>query len=422
MSANLFQQYLQPARSAMDYANDFARADVEREQLAGARQTNALNAMTIREKQDALARDAETRNALQRIAATWKADTKPQERVASLRNTGNPALIAQADVLEKADLEAQKVRSEVGKRDGETLDATMARYRGALDFIDTREGAARWLQAQYSDPVLGQYMNRLGTFEEAVQRLPTDPQAFQQWRQQAGMGMDKFLTQQRQQKEYDLKVKNELIQPDGTVNRPLVAARKEIGKASATSVNVSTDNLGLKPKDRFEMEGKLADDYKATTKLDSGVLAATRKITTALGKDGALKDQAAIYSFAKMLDPEGAVRESDYAAIANTAGLLDRVRNYVQRLQTGEQLTPQQRTEMLDVAQAFDQVAQQRIAAAQESYSEQARAYNLRPEAVFGASARQDRAPAPAPAGKPGAAQGKPAVVEWGKLPQGEKP
>lgn len=242
MSANLFQQYLQPARSAMDYANDFARADVEREQLAGARQTNALNAMTIREKQDALARDAETRNALQRIAATWKADTKPAERVASLRNTGNPALIAQADALEKADLEARKVQSEVGERDGKTLDAAMARYRGALDFIDTREGAARWLQAQYSDPVLGQYMNRLGTFEEAVQRLPTDPKAFEQWRQQAGMGMQKFIEQQTQRRGQDITVRGQDMvdtrtREEGAANRSVQLRGQNLTDSRARETN-----------------------------------------------------------------------------------------------------------------------------------------------------------------------------------------
>ena len=415
MSANLFQQYLQPVRSAMDYANDYARADLEREQVANARQTNALNAMTIEQKRAEQADALENRNALQRIAATWNADTKPADRIASLRNTGRPALIAQADAQEKADIEAQDKRSQIGKRDSEAMDAAMARFRGGLDFIDTREGAARWLGAMYQDPVVGGYVqNIVGNLNEAVQRIPTNPQAFQQWRQQAAMGMQKFMEQQQKGQDYQLRANNELIGADGQVNQPLLRAKTQVARAGASNVTVQPDNLGLKPKDRFEMEGKLADDYKASTKLDSGVLAATRKITTALGKDGALKDQAAIYSFAKMLDPEGAVRESDYAAIANTAGLLDRVRNYVQRLQTGEQLTPQQRKEMLDVASAFDQVAQQRIAAAQESYAEQARTYNLRPEAVFGASARQDSAQPPA--AKPGAKPGQPRIVNFGEL------
>jgi hypothetical protein len=239
MSANLFQQYLQPPRSALEYAGDFARADAEREQLEGARQTNALNALTMREKQAQLAAATETKNALQRIASTWTAETKPAERVASLRNSGNPALVAQADAIEKADLEAQEKRSKIGEQEGKTLDAAMARYRGALDFIDTPEGASRWLQAQYSDPVLGPQMQRLGTLDEAVQRLPRDPQAFQQWRQQAAMGMEKFLAEQQKKKDYQLKANNELIGADGTVNQTVIAARKEIARAGRSSPSVS---------------------------------------------------------------------------------------------------------------------------------------------------------------------------------------
>jgi hypothetical protein len=238
MSANLFQQYLQPARSVMDYANDYARADLEREQTANARQTNALNAMTIEQKRAEQADAAETRNALQRVAATWNADTKPADRIASLRNTGRPALIAQADALEKADLEALKTRSEVGKRDVETLTATMGNYQRALDFIDTREGAARWLQAQYSDPVLGQYMQRLGTFEQAVQKLPTDPQAFQQWRQQAAMGMQKFVEQETQRRGQDMTDKR--TREEGAANRSVQLRRQNLTDSRARETNSLT--------------------------------------------------------------------------------------------------------------------------------------------------------------------------------------
>lgn len=209
MSASLFQQFLQPPRSAMEYAGDFARADAEREQLAAARQTNALNAMTLQEKRTAQADALENRNALARVAATWGAETKPAERIASLRSTGRPALIAQADALEKSDLEAQEKRSKIGEQDGKTLDAALARYRGVLDFIDTREGAARWLQAQYSDPVLGPQMQRLGSIEQALQGIPTDPQQFQQWRQQAAIGMAKFMEQQTQRRGQDVTVRGQ---------------------------------------------------------------------------------------------------------------------------------------------------------------------------------------------------------------------
>jgi hypothetical protein len=184
-------------------------------------------------------------------------------------------------------------------------------------------------------------------------------------------------------------------------------------RSGASSVSVTTDSLGLKPKDRFEMEGRLADDYKGVTKLDALVLSSTGKIKTALSQDGAIKDQAAIYAFAKMLDPEGAVREADYAAIANTTGLVDRVRNYTNRLMTGEQLNPTQRGEMLTLAKAFEDIASKRMSAAQADYTQQAQRYNLRPEAVFSGS----KLPTPANPATP-AAPGTLSAAEAAELEQ----
>jgi hypothetical protein len=154
-------------------------------------------------------------------------------------------------------------------------------------------------------------------------------------------------------------------------------------KAGATSVSVGADNLGLKPKDRFDMEGKLGDDYRAATKTDNLVIGSAGQITELLKQTGPLKDQAAIYSFAKMLDTEGAVREADYAAIINTAGGIDRVKNLFNRALTGEMLTPNQREDMAKVARGMGRVAAERIRKQNKAYGAQAERYNLRPEAFL---------------------------------------
>lgn len=131
------------------------------------------------------------------------------------------------------------------------------------------------------------------------------------------------------------------------------------------------------------MEGKLSDEYYKATAEDRKLISAVGKIKTALGQDGALKDTAAIYGFAKALDPEGAVRESDYAAVANTAGLIDRVRGYTNRLLTGEKLTPPQRAEMNALASAWEKVAESRLSAQRNRYTNQAGRYNLDPKAIL---------------------------------------
>jgi hypothetical protein len=162
-------------------------------------------------------------------------------------------------------------------------------------------------------------------------------------------------------------------------------------RAGATSVNVTNlaDNLGLKPKDRFEMEGKLRADYESQTKADSEIANTAQDIAHILKQPGALKDQAAIYKFAKSLDPQGAVREADYAAIVKTAGGLDYVTNIINKAMTGEQLNPKQRAEMANVASALAEVGKKRIAKIQQRTAANAKMYNLNPENLFSPNENQ---------------------------------
>lgn len=166
-------------------------------------------------------------------------------------------------------------------------------------------------------------------------------------------------------------------------NRPVINAKGEVARAGATNVTVQPDNLGLKPKDRFEMEQKLAGDYTNATKTDRGIVSVSADLTNILKQPGAIKDQAAIYKFAKFLDQEGAVREADYAAIVNTAGGLDKVRSLFNRAMTGEQLSPKQRTEMDNLVRSMASVAQKRIDTAKKRFGANAKMYNLDPDNVF---------------------------------------
>lgn len=154
-------------------------------------------------------------------------------------------------------------------------------------------------------------------------------------------------------------------------------------RANATSVTVQPDNLGLKPKDKFEMEQKLGADFSAATKNDRAIISTSQDISGILQQGGALKDQAAIYKFAKALDPDGAVREADYAAIVRTAGGLDYVKALVNKALTGEQLSTNQRTEMARLMQSMAAVAQGRIDKAKTRFGSNATLYNLNPDNVF---------------------------------------
>lgn len=357
-SANLFQQYLQPARSVMDYSADMDKAEGMQLALQGQRRQNEIAALTADQTRQTMASSAEDSNALQRLAATWGADTTVDQRVASLRNSGRPALMQQADALEKQGLEKQKTGAEVTEKGSKVMDESLKRYRGALDFIDTPEGASRWLRAQYDDPSTGQFMARFGPFEQTVMRIPSDPQQFQKWRKQAALGLDKFMEQQAKQSEFELKSQNELIGPDGVVNQKLLDAKQSVAKAGASSVNVSTGQKG------FDNELKLRGDFRGEPvyKAHQEMQSAYSQIQQSLKQATPAGDLAGATKIMKLLDPGSVVRESELGMAMAATGLLDRVQNYAQNIISGNKLTPKQRGEFQKLADAL--------------YGESVKAYN----------------------------------------------
>lgn len=357
-NANLFQQYLQPVRSMTDYAADLDKAEGMQLALQGQRRQNELSALTADQTRQTMASSAEDRNALQSLAATWGADTTIDQRVASLRNSGRPALMQQADALEKQGLEKQKTGAEVSEKTSKVMDETIKRYRGALDYIDTPEGAARWLQAQYADPVLKDHMQALGPYDQAVLRIPSDPKAFGDWRAKAGMGMEKFLEQQAKQQEFGLKANNELIGPDGKINQTLLGAKKQVAQAGASSVNVNTGQKG------FDNELKLRGDFKQEPvyKAHQEMQSAYSQIKQSLAQASPAGDLAGATKIMKLLDPGSVVRESELGMAMAATGLLDRVQNYASNIISGNKLTPKQRQEFQQLADAL--------------YGESVKAYN----------------------------------------------
>lgn len=194
-SANLFQQYLQPVRSVQDYAADMDKAEANQLALQGQRRQNEIAALTADQTRQTMASSAEDRNALQRLAATWGADTTIDQRVASLRNSGRPALMQQADALEKQGLEKQKTAAEVSAKNVETIGAAMKNSRLGLEGISTPEQYLAWHEANHRDPVLGPYLESRGiTADQARARITkalSQPGGFAKMLNESKLGAEK---------------------------------------------------------------------------------------------------------------------------------------------------------------------------------------------------------------------------------------
>jgi hypothetical protein len=178
-----------PLKSVADYVQDWERVNVERQRGENLRQENAIRSAAIGEAERSRRAQESEANAF--AALVEGAGGDEQKLAQSLRFSGRSSFMKRAEEMEKAAADAAKVRADAGKTQGETRDAAFKMYRGHLDYIDTPQGAARWLQAQYADPVVGPVLQGIRPFDEAVQGIPADQQAFQQWRVQAGVGMEK---------------------------------------------------------------------------------------------------------------------------------------------------------------------------------------------------------------------------------------
>lgn len=194
-SANLFQQYLQPVRSVQDYAADMDKAEANQLALQGQRRQNEIAALTADQTRQTMASSAEDRNALQRLAATWGADTSIDQRVASLRNSGRPALMQQADALEKQGLEKQKTGAEVSAKNADAIASAIKNSRTWLDGISTPEQYIAWHEANHRDPALGPYLEARGiTADQARARITkalSQPGGFAKMLNESKLGAEK---------------------------------------------------------------------------------------------------------------------------------------------------------------------------------------------------------------------------------------
>jgi hypothetical protein len=249
LDASIYSRFSQPQRTAVDYAAGFEQLGA----MKDARQDNALARQFRLQEQQARQAGMERTNALQQFLQT-QAGRPESEVIEALRGQG---YFPEAAAQETEYLGRQKLRGEVAgqgvaqaKTRGEVQTQALTRYRQMLDFVDTPEGAQRWLQAQYNDPLLSEQMQTLGPLEQAVARIPTDPAAFAEWRGKAALGMENWMNQQAEQARAGMTPsirEFQFAQERGEVpaGMSFTEWKRENSRAGATNVQVSPGGVQL---------------------------------------------------------------------------------------------------------------------------------------------------------------------------------
>jgi hypothetical protein len=104
------------------------------------------------------------------------------------RGLYKPALAA-----EKSALETQEKRGNIAKTSAETLAKSLSINRDMLSSVNDPQSAAQWVIAGFNDPILSPIMQKKGSPQEIIAKIPQDPQAFMRWKMENGLGITEFM-------------------------------------------------------------------------------------------------------------------------------------------------------------------------------------------------------------------------------------
>jgi hypothetical protein len=219
---NIFQQYLAPPKSVMEYTAEMDQADARKQSLQ-------QNALTLAAGQQASQRAEQLRTALMGLPQGATDD----QRIQAMRSTATPEGFAAADALDKSLTERRKGNAAATKDEVDAAKTSLARDVALHDFhsqklatVQTPEDALAWAQEGNTLGIFkqpGQYDRGVAAIQQAAQ----NPQAFAQWKaaaMQGGQSVTEQLKQQLEQTKQAEQVRqfgvtDKRIQTEGAANR-----------------------------------------------------------------------------------------------------------------------------------------------------------------------------------------------------------
>ena len=161
----------------------------------------------------------------------------------------------------------------------------------------------------------------------------------------------------------------------------------EAGSPQALALQAEIDAIVTKSgfdKELFDAENKIYTEYtKATASMVESQIAFNKLKQDADQGDGP-GDLALVFSFMKMLDPGSVVRESEFAAAQDTAGLFQKLQVLAKKVDDGSLLSVEQRKGFLDLSQKFLDSGNAHMATIRRNKGLQVKNYGLNAANVFG--------------------------------------
>ena len=145
--------------------------------------------------------------------------------------------------------------------------------------------------------------------------------------------------------------------PNATPEEILAATEADLSTLEVMALEKQIEEADFN-KDIFSSEKGLRSEWTKVSVPFEKVEGNHKKLKAALEKQTGVGDMSAIFVYMKMLDPGSVVRESEFSAAQQTAGIMQQVQILGNQLLKGDKLSPEQRTEFLDLAEVFFKVTQ----------------------------------------------------------------
>jgi hypothetical protein len=258
------------------------------------------------------------------------------------------------------------------------------------------------MQAAYQNPDLKPITSTV-PLEQAIAKIPADPAGFQNWRNQMALGMTKFVELNKPQlTTQNLGGTSRITATPGLGGAPQVLSETPITQSADNKATVgasltnaaATRALAQATRDAANIQSGFSNEqglrkefealpevknYKQAYPSYAGILDAAKRSTP-------MSDINMVYGLAKLYDPNSVVREGEYATVANSPNIPERIKGWAQYIAGGGKLTPAVKAQIVQEAESRISTYGNEYEKAASSYVPVATSRGMNPASVFPAS------------------------------------
>ncbi len=129
-------------------------------------------------------------------------------------------------------------------------------------------------------------------------------------------------------------------------NEFAIKQKLSVANAAAPRMTVNTSDPTAVSRELRQ----IVNDFNTQTADAQKVVKTFKTMENAVQNPSVAGDVSLVFNYFKTIDPQSTVREGEYDTIINATSVPDRIKNYAQRLKTGQKLTEGQRADLLNTA------------------------------------------------------------------------